>query len=342
MVRNLLTLDQSAPLYTAFHLDIDGKARCLTRPVMISRERVIDGKWVDSSRKDVPYAHVVWARPDERPQPSEDGDRKARSHAAIQEMVDIAQANDMGYGPSGDGGREGAAQTHAKTAETRMDTGFQPLSGVGAAASGDGDLPPLPKVGPICYAMVADIQEYKVPRVGKHLLGVYDAALWSTDQMQAYARTAIASRDATIAERNRQLKAARGLADLRFNELLELRAQLDDLRAKLEARGEPVADVAAIERAWKAGLHADHRAYAELRALYDSFTAPQPAALGEKAVLQALKDARDIAMRNVLAARIPESGDFGDIAQHLDWALGQIAAQSPQGEQQEGGHADQA
>jgi len=66
MVRNLLTLDQAAPIFAAFHVDIEGGRRCRTKPVAISRERVIDGKWVDSARKDVPYAHVVWAKPSER------------------------------------------------------------------------------------------------------------------------------------------------------------------------------------------------------------------------------------------------------------------------------------
>jgi hypothetical protein len=65
MVRNLLTLDQSTPIHAAFHVDIEGKRRCRTRPVSISRERVIDGKWVDPSRKDVPYAVIVWAKQDE-------------------------------------------------------------------------------------------------------------------------------------------------------------------------------------------------------------------------------------------------------------------------------------
>jgi|GEM_PF-3912621 len=68
MVRKLLTLDQAAPIFTAHHLDIDGQRRCRTRPVTISRERVIDGKWVDPARKDVPYANIVWAKPDERAQ----------------------------------------------------------------------------------------------------------------------------------------------------------------------------------------------------------------------------------------------------------------------------------
>ena len=53
------------------------------------------------------------------------------------------------------------------------------------------ELPPLPNIGPICYAMAQDVLEYKVPRVGKHLVGVYDVALWSTDQMHAYAATAV-------------------------------------------------------------------------------------------------------------------------------------------------------
>ncbi|QOY96372.1 hypothetical protein IM543_11435 [Massilia sp. UMI-21] len=66
MVRNLLTLDQSAPIHAAFHVDFVGERRCRTRPLTISRERVIDGKWVDNTRKDVPYEHVVWAKRDER------------------------------------------------------------------------------------------------------------------------------------------------------------------------------------------------------------------------------------------------------------------------------------
>lgn len=67
MVRNLLTLDQGAPIFAAFHTDYQGERRCRTRPVSTSWERVIDGKWVDSSRKDVPYAVIVWAKQDERP-----------------------------------------------------------------------------------------------------------------------------------------------------------------------------------------------------------------------------------------------------------------------------------
>lgn len=68
MVRNLLTLDQAEPIFSAFHVDFDGARRCRTSPISISHERVIDGKWVDSTRKDVPYSTVVWAKPDERAQ----------------------------------------------------------------------------------------------------------------------------------------------------------------------------------------------------------------------------------------------------------------------------------
>jgi len=41
-------------------------------------------------------------------------------------------------------------------------------------------------------------------------------------------------------------------------------------------------------------------------------------------LLRALTDARNLAMHNTAAARIPECGDFGAIAQNLDWALGEI------------------
>lgn len=63
LVRNLLMLDQALPIYSAFHVDWDGGRRCRTRPVTASLERVIDGKWVDPTRKDVPYAVIVWAKP---------------------------------------------------------------------------------------------------------------------------------------------------------------------------------------------------------------------------------------------------------------------------------------
>jgi hypothetical protein len=51
----------------------------------------------------------------------------------------------------------------------------------------DQKYPPLPKVGPIGYASVVDVQAY-APwlKIGPHLPGVRDVALWTTDQMRAY------------------------------------------------------------------------------------------------------------------------------------------------------------
>jgi len=43
-------------------------------------------------------------------------------------------------------------------------------------------------------------------------------------------------------------------------------------------------------------------------------------------VLRALTDARALAMKNTADARAPECGDFGAIAQNLDWALIQLSA----------------
>ena len=49
----------------------------------------------------------------------------------------------------------------------------------------------LPKVGPICYAAAQDVLLYKEsPAVGRHIPGVFDVALWSTDQMRAYVTAA--------------------------------------------------------------------------------------------------------------------------------------------------------
>ena len=41
-------------------------------------------------------------------------------------------------------------------------------------------------------------------------------------------------------------------------------------------------------------------------------------------VMLALTRARSVAMRNTVEARIPECGDFGSIAQDLDWAIGEM------------------
>lgn len=49
---------------------------------------------------------------------------------------------------------------------------------------------------------------------------------------------------------------------------------------------------------------------------------PVPMVASDKdRVMEALTEARSMAMRNTLAARIPECGNFGAIAQNLDWAI---------------------
>jgi hypothetical protein len=49
---------------------------------------------------------------------------------------------------------------------------------------------------------------------------------------------------------------------------------------------------------------------------------PEAPATQLSLLMAALHDARDVAMHNTAAARIPECGDFGRIAQNLDWAIG--------------------
>ncbi len=56
------------------------------------------------------------------------------------------------------------------------------------AAPQGGAYAELPRVGAIGYASVADIESYvKTLTIGPRLPGVRDVALWSTDQMRAYA-----------------------------------------------------------------------------------------------------------------------------------------------------------
>jgi len=68
------------------------------------------------------------------------------------------------------------------------------------------NLPPLPKVGAICYASAQDVLENKpAPEVGTHLPGVRDVALWSTHQMQYYAHAAIAAQAVQLFDFEKQI-----------------------------------------------------------------------------------------------------------------------------------------
>jgi hypothetical protein len=55
-----------------------------------------------------------------------------------------------------------------------------------------------------------------------------------------------------------------------------------------------------------------------------STEAPSGTANQLSLIMVALHDAREVAMHNTAAARIPECGDFGRIAQNLDWAIGMM------------------
>ena len=46
-------------------------------------------------------------------------------------------------------------------------------------------------------------------------------------------------------------------------------------------------------------------------------------------LVDALSQSRQTAMSNVMAARIPESGDFAGIAQNLDWVVAMLEAMKP-------------
>ena len=46
-------------------------------------------------------------------------------------------------------------------------------------------------------------------------------------------------------------------------------------------------------------------------------------------IVDALEIARTTAMDNVMAARIPECGDFAAIAQNLDWSVATLKAMKP-------------
>jgi len=48
--------------------------------------------------------------------------------------------------------------------------------------------------------------------------------------------------------------------------------------------------------------------------------------VSEKEIIQAVKRIRDTAMEQTLAARIPESGEFGAIAQDADWLFDALSA----------------
>lgn len=63
----------------------------------------------------------------------------------------------------------------------------------------------LPKAGPIGYASSIDVQGYaKSMGIGNHLPGLRDVALWTTDQMCAFAD---ATTDVRLGQLQNKIKA---------------------------------------------------------------------------------------------------------------------------------------
>lgn len=100
------------------------------------------------------------------------------------------------------------------------------------------ELPPLPK---------AQRELIELHQPTTYTTHVCTSARYTAEQMRDYALAAIAAdraqRATSAADVSRATKAARNLADIRFNELLEANATIADLRAQLaqQGQGEPVA-----------------------------------------------------------------------------------------------------
>ncbi|WP_235399113.1 hypothetical protein [Sphingomonas sp. SRS2] len=76
LIAQLRTLDPDAPIYGGYHVIRPGQPTLhKVKGLMLSRERVVDGHKIDSSRDDVPYSHVLWSHEmgptTERPEPVE-------------------------------------------------------------------------------------------------------------------------------------------------------------------------------------------------------------------------------------------------------------------------------
>ena len=104
------------------------------------------------------------------------------------------------------------------------------------------EFPALPKVGPICYAAAQDVLLYKEsPAVGRHIPGVFDVALWSTDQMRAYGEArAAAEREAWGDALSDALQSdlENGVKWLNERAAAEFLTKYPALSAAIRARGE--------------------------------------------------------------------------------------------------------
>jgi len=94
MIANLRTLPPEMPIYTAYHIPMDGEPSLLRvkRPTM-SRERV-DGITIKTGDENVPYSAVIWTQPQDpleaRPSPTlaADADRVREEVARVEVLIE--------------------------------------------------------------------------------------------------------------------------------------------------------------------------------------------------------------------------------------------------------------
>ncbi len=66
----LAPFDDSMPINAAFFVDFDGKRACRVKSLTVSKERVLDGRWIKTGDESVPYSLIAWANQDERATPA--------------------------------------------------------------------------------------------------------------------------------------------------------------------------------------------------------------------------------------------------------------------------------
>jgi hypothetical protein len=98
---------------------------------------------------------------------------------------------------------------------------------------------PLPKAGPVCFADAHSILTYTVPAVGRHLPGVLDVGLWTSDQMRAYADTAAAAERERCSKVCHEYAAQTAITDFQRHTAKQLAAAIEGPNAKLT--GDPLA-----------------------------------------------------------------------------------------------------
>lgn len=60
LVSNLMLMDQTLPIYGAQYIEHQGQRRCVAVPPTVSRERIMDSRWIGEG--DACNAAVIWTR----------------------------------------------------------------------------------------------------------------------------------------------------------------------------------------------------------------------------------------------------------------------------------------